>query len=179
MDEQENTSSATTDRPTISGVVTSFNEDHNIAACLESLLWCDEIILVDSFSTDRTPEIAQTFDKVRFFQRKYFGAGAQKNWALQHVQHDWVFLLDADERCTPELRREVEELVARSVVVDQAEGPDLYNGAPKEEGRFFQVGHLSEIDGEANVETGNVGLFTFIEKINRYNDPQLRLKQLV
>jgi glycosyltransferase involved in cell wall biosynthesis len=97
----------------VSGVVTSFNEEHNIADCLESLVWCDEIILVDSFSTDRTPEIAQSHDKIRFFQRPYFGAGAQKNWALKHVQHDWVFLLDADERCTPELRDEVRELLAR------------------------------------------------------------------
>jgi glycosyltransferase involved in cell wall biosynthesis len=100
------------DRPKVSGVVTSFNEEHNIGSCIESLLWCDEIIVVDSFSSDRTPEIAQLYDKVRFFQRAYFGAGAQKNWALQHVQHDWVCLLDADERCTPELRDEILELLA-------------------------------------------------------------------
>jgi glycosyltransferase involved in cell wall biosynthesis len=99
-------------RPKVSGVITSFNEEHNIAECIESLLWCDEIILVDSYSTDKTPEIAQQYDKVRFFQRTYFGAGAQKNWAMQHVQHDWIFLLDSDERCTPELRREVEDLIA-------------------------------------------------------------------
>jgi len=48
-------------RPKVSGVITSFNEEHNIAECIESLSWCDEIILVDSYSTDRTPEIAQQF----------------------------------------------------------------------------------------------------------------------
>ncbi len=99
-------------RPKVSGVVTCFNEEHNIGACIESLQWCDEIIVVDSFSTDRTPEIAQGYPKVRFFQREYYGAGAQKNWALQHIRHDWVFLLDSDERCTPELRREVETILA-------------------------------------------------------------------
>jgi glycosyltransferase involved in cell wall biosynthesis len=99
-------------QPTVSGVITSFNEEHNIADCIESLYWCDEIILVDSFSSDRTSEIAQSYDKVRFFQRRYFGAGAQKNWALQHVKHDWIFLLDADERCTPELKDEVRELLS-------------------------------------------------------------------
>jgi glycosyltransferase involved in cell wall biosynthesis len=99
-------------RPKVSGVVTSFNEEHNIGECIESLDWCDEIILVDSFSTDRTPEIAQSFDKVRFFQRPYYGAGAQKNWALQRITYGWVFLLDADERCTPELQREVEDILA-------------------------------------------------------------------
>jgi glycosyltransferase involved in cell wall biosynthesis len=100
-------------RPKVSGIITSFNEEHNIGDCIESMNWCDEIVLVDSFSTDRTPEIARSYDKVRFFQRKYFGAGAQKNWALQHIRHDWVFLLDADERCTPGLRREVEDLLAQ------------------------------------------------------------------
>ncbi|MFV2071560.1 MAG: glycosyltransferase family 2 protein [Thermoanaerobaculales bacterium] len=99
-------------RPRVTGVVTSFNEEHNIGACLDSLMWCDEIIHVDSFSSDRTPEIARSYEKVRFFQRPYFGAGAQKNWALQHVNHEWVLLLDADERCTPELRQEIEALLA-------------------------------------------------------------------
>jgi len=99
-------------RPRVSGVITSFNEEHNIGDCIESLAWCDEIIVVDSFSTDSTPEIAQGYDKVRFYQRNYFGAGAQKNWAMRHVRSDWIFLLDSDERCTPELRREVETLLA-------------------------------------------------------------------
>jgi glycosyltransferase involved in cell wall biosynthesis len=100
-------------RPRVSGLVTCFNEEHNIGDCIESMHWCDEIIVVDSFSTDRTPEIAQRYDRVRFFQREYFGAGAQKNWALKQVRYPWVFLLDSDERCTPELRTEVEDLLAR------------------------------------------------------------------
>ena len=98
-------------RPKVSGLVTCFNEEYNIGACIESLDWCDEIVVVDSFSSDRTPEIAQSYDKVRFFQREYFGAGAQKNWAMQHVSYDWIFLLDSDERCTPELKDEVLELL--------------------------------------------------------------------
>ncbi len=103
--------SAARSRPVVTGVVTSFNEEHNIAACIESMSWCDEIVVVDSFSTDRTPEIARSYDKVRFLQREYFGAGAQKNWALQHVSGEWVFLLDSDERCTPALQRELEALL--------------------------------------------------------------------
>ncbi|HSL18745.1 MAG TPA: glycosyltransferase family 2 protein [Methylomirabilota bacterium] len=100
-------------RPRVSGLVTCYNEEHNIGACIESMSWCDEIVVVDSFSTDRTPEIARSFDKVRFYQRTYYGAGAQKNWALHHVRCPWVFLLDSDERCTPGLRREVEDLLVR------------------------------------------------------------------
>lgn len=105
-------------RPKVCGLVTCFNEEHNIGACIESLLWCDEIIVVDSFSTDGTPQIAQSYDKVRFFQRRYFGAGAQKNWAMKHVRFGWVFLLDSDERCTPKLRTEVEDLLAREPEYD-------------------------------------------------------------
>jgi len=105
-------------RPTVSGVITSFNEEHNIADCIESLDWCDEIIVVDSFSTDRTPEIAQSYDKVRFFQRTYFGAGAQKNWAMRHVSHEWIFLLDSDERCTPALREEIGAILAEGPQYD-------------------------------------------------------------
>ena len=60
--------------------------------------------MVDSFSTDRTPEIARRYDKVRFLQRKYFGSASQKNWAMDQAQHEWILILDADERCTPELR---------------------------------------------------------------------------
>lgn len=99
-------------RSKVSGVITSFNEAHNIADCIESLDWCDEIIVVDSFSTDDTPEIAKGYPKVKFFQRPYFGAGAQKNWAMQHVENEWIFLLDSDERCTGELRAEVLDLLA-------------------------------------------------------------------
>ncbi len=105
-------------RPRVSGLVTCFNEEHNIGDCIKSLLWCDEIIVVDSVSTDRTPEIAQSFEEVRFFQRPYFGAGAQKNWAMKHVQFPWVFLLDSDERCTPDLRAEVEDLLVRGPKYD-------------------------------------------------------------
>ena len=99
-------------RPRVCGLVTCFNEEHNIGDCIESLLWCDDIVVVDSFSTDRTPEIARSYDKVRFFQRTYYGAGAQKNWALKHVDAPWIVLLDSDERCTPELRAEIEDLLA-------------------------------------------------------------------
>jgi glycosyltransferase involved in cell wall biosynthesis len=99
-------------RPAISAIVTTFNEEAHIAACIESLLWCDEILVVDSFSTDRTPEICRGYDKVRFFQRTYFGSASQKNWAMDQVTSDWILIFDADERCTPALQREVEELLA-------------------------------------------------------------------
>jgi glycosyltransferase involved in cell wall biosynthesis len=100
-------------RETISAIITTFNEEANIAACIESLSWCDEILVVDSFSSDRTPQIAQSYGNVRFLQRTYFGSASQKNWAMDQVQHDWILIFDADERCTPALQREIEHLLAR------------------------------------------------------------------
>lgn len=99
--------------PKISVVVTTYNEEANIAGCLDSLLWCDEILVVDSYSTDRTPEIVKSYEEaVRFCQRTYFGSAAQKNWAMDNTRHDWILIFDADERCTPKLRWEIERLLA-------------------------------------------------------------------
>jgi len=99
-------------RPPVSGIITCFNEERNIGACIESLSWCDEIIVLDSFSTDRTPEIARSHSGVRFYQRTYFGAASAKNSAMDRARHPWMFILDADERCTPELRDEIQSLLA-------------------------------------------------------------------
>jgi glycosyltransferase involved in cell wall biosynthesis len=100
-------------RPAISAIITTLNEEQNIAECIESLLWCDEILIVDSFSTDRTAEICRGYDKVRFHQRTYYGSAAQKNWAMDQVESDWILIFDADERCTPALQKEIQDLVAR------------------------------------------------------------------
>lgn len=102
------------ERQKVSAIITTFNEEANIAACIESLHWCDEILIVDSFSTDRTPEIARGFGNVRFLQRTYYGSASQKNWAMDQVAHDWILIFDADERCTPALQKEIERLLARS-----------------------------------------------------------------
>ena len=99
-------------RPAVSAIITTFNEEQNITDCIESLLWCDEILVVDSYSTDSTPEIARRYDKVRFYQRTYFGSASQKNWAMDQVKNDWILIFDADERCTPELQKELQALLA-------------------------------------------------------------------
>src|SRR4051812_42500152 len=99
-------------RPQVSAIITTLNEEQHIAECIESLLWCDEILIVDSFSTDATPEIARRYDKVQFVQRTYFGSAAQKNWAMDQVTNEWILIFDADERCTPALQKEVEGLLA-------------------------------------------------------------------
>jgi glycosyltransferase involved in cell wall biosynthesis len=105
-------------RPAVSAIVTTFNEEANIAGCIESLLWCDEILVVDSFSTDRTPEIVRRFETVRFVQRTYYGSASQKNWAMGQVAHDWILIFDADERCTPALQQEIETILAAGPAAD-------------------------------------------------------------
>ncbi len=94
----------------VSVIITTFNEEVNIGECIASVLWADEVLVVDSFSTDRTVEVTSRFP-VEVRQRKYFGSAAQKNWSLDEVRHDWVLILDADERVTEPLAREILELL--------------------------------------------------------------------
>jgi glycosyltransferase involved in cell wall biosynthesis len=87
------------ERLPLSVVITTFNEEVNISDCLESVLWADEILVVDSYSTDRTLELARRYP-IKILQREYFGSAAQKNWSIGKVKHEWVLILDADERVT-------------------------------------------------------------------------------
>ncbi|MCP4902192.1 MAG: glycosyltransferase family 2 protein [bacterium] len=91
--------------------MTTFNEAENVEECLRSLAWCDEIVVVDSFSSDSTLDIIGRFPDVKVLQRTYYGAASQKNWAIDRLSHDWVLILDADERVTPELRTEIEGIL--------------------------------------------------------------------
>jgi glycosyltransferase involved in cell wall biosynthesis len=93
----------------ITATVITHNEEHNIAAALESLSWVDEIIVVDAESTDRTVEVAREFTD-RVFVRPWPGYSAQKNFAAEHASNDWIFSLDADERVSPELTARILEL---------------------------------------------------------------------
>ncbi|MEM8564892.1 MAG: glycosyltransferase family 2 protein [Bacteroidota bacterium] len=88
----------------ISGVIITYNEEDNLEDCLNSLKdVVDEVIVVDSFSTDRTKAIAESFG-VRFFEHKFEGHIQQKNYAINLAENDWVLALDADERLSNELR---------------------------------------------------------------------------
>lgn len=93
----------------ITATVITLNEEHNIAAALESLSWADEIIVVDSESTDRTVEIARRYTD-RVFVRPWPGYSAQKNFAAAQATNDWIFSLDADERSSEELACEIGQL---------------------------------------------------------------------
>ncbi|NQU43040.1 glycosyltransferase family 2 protein [bacterium] len=93
-------------RPHLTVLVPTFNEEDNIRECLESVKWADEILVVDSFSADRTREIASEYTN-RVLQHEYVNSAAQKNWSIPQATHPWILIVDADERITPELREEI------------------------------------------------------------------------
>jgi glycosyltransferase involved in cell wall biosynthesis len=95
----------------ISGLIITYNEEKNIQEVLECFDFCDEIIVVDSFSTDKTVEIVGTFPKVKIIQNKFEDFTKQRNLALDYAKNDWVLFLDGDERITPQLRQEILETV--------------------------------------------------------------------
>src|SRR5262245_40053704 len=102
----------------LTAIVTTRNEEGNIAECLATLSFADEILVVDSFSTDRTAEIARAVPKVRFLQHEYGGNGPQCNWAMDQAAHSWVLIVDADERVPPALAREIGGLLEKGPPAD-------------------------------------------------------------
>lgn len=99
------------DRLPISCVVICGNERHRIRACLDSVAWCDEIVVVDSYSTDGTWDIVQEYTS-NVLRRPWNGHVEQKQYALDHAHHPWVLNVDADECVSPALRCEIEEILA-------------------------------------------------------------------
>lgn len=100
----------------ISCIVYTLNEELNLGRCLKSLSWCDDVVVVDSFSTDLTETIARAAG-ARFFQHPFTGFGDQRNWSLSEIKfkHKWVLILDADESTPQELATEMIEKVDRAV----------------------------------------------------------------
>lgn len=96
-------------RTPLSACVIAFQEADRIGECLASLAFCDEVVLVDSHSSDATREIAAAAG-ARVIERDWPGHVAQKSFAVAAASHDWVLCLDADERVSPQLRAEIERL---------------------------------------------------------------------
>jgi glycosyltransferase involved in cell wall biosynthesis len=92
----------------VTALIHTLNERDYIEECIRSVEWADEIYLMDSFSTDGMVELVrEKFPRVRIEQREYLGAASQKNYAIDRATHDWIFVIDADERVTPKLRDEL------------------------------------------------------------------------
>jgi glycosyltransferase involved in cell wall biosynthesis len=95
----------------ISAYIITYNEAEKIEAAVSSVLWADEIVVVDSFSVDRTREIAIALG-ARVVDVPFNGFGDLRNRAIENCRHDWIFSLDADERCTEGVRNEILALLA-------------------------------------------------------------------
>ncbi len=95
--------------PKISVYIIAYNEAEKVAATIRSVQWADEIILVDSWSTDDTQKIAEGYG-VRVVQVDFKGFGDLRNKAIATCSGDWIFSLDADERCTPEVMQEIRDI---------------------------------------------------------------------
>ena len=94
----------------LSVIVITRNEERNIVDCLKSVSWADDLVVVDSQSTDRTADLARTLTS-NVFVEEWKGYGGMKNFALSKCKKEWVLWLDADERVTPELRGEIEAIL--------------------------------------------------------------------
>lgn len=105
------------EKPGISLITVTLNEEQLIAQCLRSAWFCDELIVVDSFSSDRTVEIARALG-AQVIQREFTNYVDQKQFALDHASRDWVLLMDADEQATHELALEVERAVGSPAPAD-------------------------------------------------------------
>ena len=177
--------------------VITLNASQHIRQCLESVRWADEIVIVDSGSTDDTLTIARTFTD-RIVHHDWAGYGPQKQFAVSQAQHDWILSLDADESLTPELAENTRRLLQ--------EGPSLYayqlrrcnqfmghwlrhgEGYPDLVLRLFDRrhacwsddvvhekiiynGHVGELAGDLLHRSEN-GIAAYIDKQNRYSSLQ-------
>ncbi len=97
----------------ISAVILTKNEENNIVDCLDSVSWCDEILIVDDFSTDRTLEVVRNYGpRVKVFQRRLENDfSSQRNFGLTKSRNDWVLFIDADERLSNSLKGEIQDLL--------------------------------------------------------------------
>ena len=125
--------------PRLSGCVMAFMEEQNIGDCLRSMSFCDEILVVDSGSTDRTREIAESLGARVLVNAPFPGWTAQRQFSIDQARHDWILTMDADERVTDELRGEIEGLRSRGFPGTSYEVPrrNIYLGKELRRGLFW------------------------------------------
>ncbi len=138
----------------ISVLILTANEEINLPGCLESVKWCDDVVVFDSFSDDGTRAVAESY-RVRFVQRAFDDFASQRNSALSEVEfiHPWVLMIDADERVTPELWNEIFASVREtesSIGLFRVRRKDMFmgrwlrhsSGYPTWFGRLIRVGRV-------------------------------------
>jgi len=147
----------------ISVLILTLNEEINLPGCLDSVRWCDDIVVYDSYSADRTVEIARAAG-ARVFQRSFDNYANQRNAAFSQVKykHPWLLMLDADERSTLAVEREIRGIAdsgKQSTTLYHIRRKDMFfgkwlqrsSGYPTWFGRFFRVGRV-RVEREINEE---------------------------
>lgn len=110
MTEQNNKSIQPNKLP-LTALIITYNEESNMAPVLENLDFVDEILVVDSFSTDRTTEVASLYKNVKVIQHPFTNYAEQRNYAISLASNSWLLFLDADERLTTELKEEIAQIL--------------------------------------------------------------------
>mgnify|MGYP006283925661 CR=1 FL=1 len=157
------TGTPTVKKSKITALIPAFNEQRHIGHCLASVRWADEVLVVDSFSSDRTPEIARAAG-ARVLQHEYLNSATQKNWAIPRAAHPWVLIVDADERVPESLRDEILDLLARDAQAD----PSVCDG--------YRIGRLNHFLGRRVRFSGwrhDTVLRLFRRDLGRYQDRQV------
>lgn len=177
-------------RPSLSVAIITFNEEKNIKDCLDSVNGiADEIVVYDSFSGDGTEEICRSFDKVKFVQHAFDGHVNQKNRALQACSSEWILSIDADERVTPELQQSIIDFLQTNPTAIAAKFPRLtyhmqdyirHGGwYPNARYRLVKKGYAKwggenphdviEINGDGVMLTGDLIHYSFVDLGDQVN----------
>lgn len=183
----------------ISAVILTKNEERSIEKCLESLGFCEEIVIIDDFSSDRTLDISKKFN-VKFYQSKLKSFSEQRNLGLLKAKNKWVLFIDADELVSKKLREEIEKTVTHDKFDgyfikrnDKFLGHDMKYGdlgnvwlmrlVKKEKSKWVNDVHeVCLVDGTTSrlnnylLHTSHENLSEFIDKINKYSS--LRAEEL-
>lgn len=180
----------------LSVVIIAQNEEAKIADCIESARFCDDIVLIDDCSIDRTKQIAEELG-ARVYVNKMLGYATQKNLGIRKAKNDWVFILDADERISPELQQSISKLEPGANTAgyempfrNHVKGKWLRHGGlyPDYHTRLFnrlkgkygerEVHEMLELDGEVKKLKGDVVHLTYdtygayLRKVKKYSAVQ-------
>lgn len=187
----------------ISVLILTLNEEVNLPLCLGSLAWCDDVVILDSYSTDRTQEIAEAAG-VRFIQRTFDNYASQRNYGLNEVEYknSWVFMVDADELIPDDLVKELRSIIKKGnddINLYRLRRKDFFlgkwikhsSGYPTWFGRLLKVGHVrvERAINEEYVTDGKIGLLdshlyhypfnkgfsAWLDKHNRYSTMEAEL----
>lgn len=185
------------EKPKISVFILSKNEEDKIEQALQSVIWADEIVLIDSFSSDHTVEIARAYG-AKIVEMPFERFGSLRQAGIAHTTHSWIFSLDADERCTPEAKHEILQIISNRSSADAYLVPrrNIFMGRPIRYGgwypdyrqpQLFRRGRLTYRDNDyvhegyelrgqlekmhsAIIQIPYRNLAEAIHKMNRYTD---------